>query len=389
MTRRREASIDDTSTPLVQMHHRRIVGSSEPKRGMSNDCGSRTAGHDIGLATTDDEAMYTTRTAHGYTPSTNHTTNGDTVGEQTSDTASHDTANDAPAPTRRTARRAMPDRRHQQGDPSVARLVEDHLWLADQLAAHMWRRFPPHVDRAELRAAALLGLTEAARRFDPTVGTSFASYASSRVRGEILQVARSADLAPRRLRREIRVITEAGERLGHVLGRPPSVEELASSIGMEVDLVRERLADQARTSIASLDVEGATQPMAARESSDPLDALTTREMHGTIRQAVEGLPEPLRTVIIRTHWNEERLIDVAADMGVSFQRVAQYKVEAFCAIGTWLSMIDDSVAAPTPGSPGVNRRSEYCAEMCRTSTWRSRIDRALDANGPSLRSATG
>lgn len=285
---------------------------------------------------------------------------------------------------------SLPGRRqHHDGEHSVAQLIEDHLWLADQLAAHMWRRFPPYVDRAELRAAALLGLTEAARRFDPTVGTSFASYASSRVRGEILQVARSADLAPRRLRREIRVITEVNERLGHALGRPPTVEELAGSAGMETRIVRERLSDQARTTVTSLDVEGATHAMAAKDSSDPLEALTTREMQGTIRQAVEGLPEPLRTIIVRTHWNEERLIDVAADMGVSFQRVAQYKAEALCAIGTWLAMIDDSVAAPTPGTPGVHRRSEYCDEMCRTSTWRTRLDRALDASSPTLRSAAG
>lgn len=253
------------------------------------------------------------------------------------------------------------------------RLVEEHLWLAEQIARRMARRFPSYVERSELHAAALLGLTESAQRFDPALGVPFPAYASVRMRGEILEVARSVDIAPRRLRRDMRVLSDATERLTQTLGRRPSVDELAVALDVDTDQVIRRLADVQRVSVTSLDRECERGEVALYDGIAPDRAVDDLESQGAIREAVIRLPEPLRSIIIRTHWHDDRLIDIAADMNVSFQRVAQYKSEGIYALATWLSMIDDDVTSPPDGMPGSGRRTAYCDDMWRTSTWRTRL----------------
>src|SRR5215216_1441254 len=95
--------------------------------------------------------------------------------------------------------------------PSTTDLVNEHLWLVDRLARQTARKLPSYVDRSELWSAGALGLVDAARRYDPTQKVPFAAYATARVRGEMLETARQADLAPRRLRRSLRELSEATE----------------------------------------------------------------------------------------------------------------------------------------------------------------------------------
>lgn len=269
-------------------------------------------------------------------------------------------------------------------------LVNEHLWLVDRLAAQAARRFPTYVEGSELWSAGVLGLVEAARRYDPSYNVPFAAYASARVRGEMLENARAADIAPRRLRRNLRELAEITERMTQELGRTPTLQELADAADVDVSLVRERLQRAAELATTSLDRqptdgEGRSdQNMATVAASmsaaltdhdgDPAEVLGQRELLGALREAVAALPEPLKSVLIRSHWGGERLADIAADMGVSFQRIAQYRVEAVTALTAWFATIYDNVQAPDAGQPGSVRRAQFCAELARRSSWQARLE---------------
>jgi RNA polymerase sigma factor for flagellar operon FliA len=270
-------------------------------------------------------------------------------------------------------------------------LVNEHLWLVDRLAAQAARRFPSYVERSELWSAGVLGLVEAARRYDPSYNVPFAAYASARVRGEMLENARAADIAPRRLRRSLRDLAEITERLTHTLGRAPTLQELADAADVDVSFVRERLQRAAELATTSLDSHAAHDDDSSGEhnaaaiaasmsaaladrDSDPAEVLGNRELLGTLREAVASLPEPLKSVLVRSHWGNERLSDIAADMGVSFQRVAQYRVEAITALTAWFATIYDNVPAPEKSQPGSVRRAAFCAALARRSSWQARLE---------------
>jgi len=262
-------------------------------------------------------------------------------------------------------------------DQELGGLVEDHLWLVDRLAGQAARRFPRYVERNELWSAGVLGLVEAARRFDPSYGVPFAAYASARVRGEMLEAVRSADLAPRRLRRSLRELAEVVERLTQELEHVPSLSEVAAAVDIDVSVVRDRLHAAANLVSTSLDDEESTSlsdQALATLHTEPTERLSQQELIGALREAVAELPEPLKSILIRSHWNDERLVDIAADMGISFQRVAQYRVEAITALAAWFATLYDAVPTPDPGLPGSVRRAAFCAGLSARSSWRARLE---------------
>lgn len=89
--------------------------------------------------------------------------------------------------------------------------VEDHLPLVRTIARVLSRRLPPTVELDELISDGVLGLIDAARRYDPSRGVGFSAYAGHRIRGAILDGLRARDPLPRRVRRaRKRAIAAAG-----------------------------------------------------------------------------------------------------------------------------------------------------------------------------------
>ena len=101
---------------------------------------------------------------------------------------------------------------------------------------------------------------------------------------------------------------------------------------------------------------------------------TPAKVNDDLREAIGELPEPLKSILVRSHWNNERLVDIAEDMGISFQRVAQYKVEAVTALAAWFATLYEAVPAPDAGLPGAVRRAAFCAALSARSTWRTRLE---------------
>lgn len=85
-------------------------------------------------------------------------------------------------------------------------LVLRYLPLVRHVVADVVGRVPRHVPRDDLTAAALYGLWQAARSFDPERGVGFARHARSRIRGAVLDDLRSRDWASRSTRGWARVL---------------------------------------------------------------------------------------------------------------------------------------------------------------------------------------
>ena len=82
-------------------------------------------------------------------------------------------------------------------------------------------------DREDAVAYGVEGLIQAVDSFDPSRGTTFASFAIRRIRGSILDAIRRMDVLPRSLRKSAREIEKANLELASQLGRWPSLNELA------------------------------------------------------------------------------------------------------------------------------------------------------------------
>ena len=129
---------------------------------------------------------------------------------------------------------------------------------------------------------------------------------------------------------------------------PGDAREIAEAAGVDESTVRARMQDLvALSDTRSLDADlqsGIVEPAEVRP--DAAWQLEEAELMGSVREAVSALPEPLRSIVARSYWGNARLVDIAADMGITTQRVAQYRAEAITALSAWFSRLYEEVSAP-------------------------------------------
>ena len=109
------------------------------------------------------------------------------------------------------------------------RLILDHVGLVKYIVGRVSVRLPESVEREDLESAGMVGLIKAADRYEPGRGVKFATYASTVIRGEVMELLRSRDWAPRSVRRRYRELEGAVGGLQQQLGRQPTEGEIRST----------------------------------------------------------------------------------------------------------------------------------------------------------------
>lgn len=276
--------------------------------------------------------------------------------------------------------RGAPQQDHATGNA----LVEEHLHLVQHVVNQVAMRYPRHVDRQELWNAGALGLVDASRRYDPSVGIPFSRYCMIRIRGAVIDSTRSRDWATRAVRRGLREVRTATEQFEQEHGRAPSVDELAGALGIDVEQVEAYRQAAVTSSLLHLDqrvgsgeAEDATLGELIEEQDPerlPQEELERRELAGTLRTAVARLPEVQRDVVRRYYFDGEYLRDIADGLGVTEARVSQIRSEALNAIRAYFHGEFDGVEAVDAGAPGRRARAAFVAAMAARTTWRSRLE---------------
>jgi RNA polymerase sigma factor for flagellar operon FliA len=265
-------------------------------------------------------------------------------------------------------------------DPRVDALVQQYLPLVQHAVNSISARVPRQVSWDDLVSAGMLGLAEAARSFDPNRGVPFDGYASTRIRGALLDELRSLDWASRSVRTKARLVEERSNALAVQLGRQPTVPELAAHLALEPAEVQRVFDDVSRASLVHYDAasvsENAEDVLPASSSSSPIDELLDREKRGYLKAAVAALPERLR-VVVEGYFFEERLMqDIADELGVTQSRVSQMRSEALALLRDGMnSQLDPELVTPvSPESPVARRKAAYYAAVAANSDFRSRLD---------------
>src|SRR5579872_5588314 len=115
------------------------------------------------------------------------------------------------------------------------RIVLDHLPLVKAIAVRVHENLPVHVDLDDLIHAGVLGLFDAATKYNPAKQVVFHSYAKYRIKGAILDSLRQLDWASRDLRKRQKMVEALTRELTEKLNRPPIETEIAEKLGVSLD----------------------------------------------------------------------------------------------------------------------------------------------------------
>lgn len=171
------------------------------------------------------------------------------------------------------------------GDPGD--LIEHYTAFSRQVAKKQHKRLPTFILLDDIEASALVGLWKAIERFDPSKGVPFESYARTKIMGAILDDIREEDHASRGVRDLQKKIKQATELLTADLGRPPSNDEIANVLEMDVDDLNRSQLQIHKTNTISLNAP--TSHLNDYQESSLLDVIETTADTRTIDQ--DGLIE--------------------------------------------------------------------------------------------------
>jgi RNA polymerase sigma factor FliA len=263
--------------------------------------------------------------------------------------------------------------------PSVEELVRTNLPLVGHLVREVLGRVPAHVNRDDLSSAAMYALTLAAQGFDASLGVPFVRFASIRIRGALTDELRTMDWASRSVRGKARQLDAARAELLQTLGRAPSRDELSDAMGVGVTELDHIEADVQRAAVVSLNnltPDGGADLLPMR-SDGPEGLLLRREQIGYLRDAVAELPERLRTVVIGHFFEQRRMTDIAAELGVTESRISQLRSEALGVLRSVLQTVDEAPAQePQPDARTTRRAAAaraYCAAVASRSSLAGRL----------------
>jgi RNA polymerase sigma factor for flagellar operon FliA len=234
---------------------------------------------------------------------------------------------------------------------SQNRRIVAGLPFVESLARRMAASMPNSIDISDLVQDGVLGLIDAAHRFDEARGIKFETFAERRVRGAMIDALRK-DAWPRGVRRQRRELDAAREALRRELGHEPSMADLAARVGSD----EKRLS---RTIVRINTIE-ATSPLATGEHLDesslptalvpsepeaPDAAYERTETRERVRGAIQALPWRERKVIALYYYGEVTMKQIGAEIGVNESRVSQLHARAIRRLRESLGdMNADSVA---------------------------------------------
>jgi RNA polymerase sigma factor for flagellar operon FliA len=263
-------------------------------------------------------------------------------------------------------------------DRSQEEMIRENIPLVGHLVREILGRVPSHVNRDDLTSAGLAALVTAARGYDAERGIPFGRFAAMRIRGALLDELRSLDWASRSVRSRARQAELARQDLTAALGRVPTAAEIASTLGLTVNEIESVEEDVQRAVVLSLQgfSAGTAEDMITEQTSGPEDMLLHRERIGYLHNAIEALPERLRTVVTRYFLQEQPMAEIAAELGVTESRVSQLRAEALTLLKDGLNthLNPELVAdAERPDGCVARRRSSYYAEVAAKGDLRSRL----------------
>jgi RNA polymerase sigma factor FliA len=208
------------------------------------------------------------------------------------------------------------------------------LPFVEQLARRVAATMPHSIDIGDLVQDGVIGLIDAAHRFDEARGIKFETFAERRIRGAMIDALRK-DAWPRGVRRQRRELEAAREQLRRELGCEPSLADLAAKMGSD----EKRLS---RT-IVRINAIESTSPLAKAENHDestlpaalvpsepeqPDTAYERNETEERVRAAIASLPAREQKVIGLYYYAEATMKQIGAEIGVNESRVSQLHARA-------------------------------------------------------------
>jgi RNA polymerase sigma factor for flagellar operon FliA len=217
-------------------------------------------------------------------------------------------------------------------DNAFQDLLENHLPLVRSIVGRMKRKLPSNVETEDLYSIGVTGLVAAARNYRPSRESSFTSYATTRIRGAIMDELRRMDWMSRATRSKAKRLGSAISKLEQEQGGSITQDSLCAEMHMTEGELADLLDEVRPVKFVSLD--GVNEQSEQEDQSlheiipddsciAPLDALERKEVLSLLAQRMEQLPPVHKRILAMYYYENMRLSEIAACFGLTESRICQ------------------------------------------------------------------
>lgn len=225
----------------------------------------------------------------------------------------------------------------QQYNEDKSKLIRENLELVDILVGRMSTQVPSFMNRDDMRSAGMMGLIDAANKFDSSKNILFRTFAEYRIRGAIFDEMRKLDWFSRTLRDKQNRVSRTMAMLENRFGRPPSENEMADEMRLGLEEYQELLGQVSHLGCVSLH-EALDHTNEGRQfidslidqskGSSPVENLENSELAKNIAEILTELSEKERLVVSLYYYEELTQKEIAEVLSVSEGRVSQLHSQA-------------------------------------------------------------
>jgi RNA polymerase sigma factor for flagellar operon FliA len=200
---------------------------------------------------------------------------------------------------------------------SQKELAEQYMPYVRSIAGNVWKTLSKDIEFDDLVSYGMIGLFEAADRFDAKFGANFMTFAYYRIRGAIYDGLRGMGWVSRTEYQRSRFESRANAYLGNVNDRGSvSVGAAKKSDDDEVEELADVVGSLVTIYVTALD---AMEGFQIKDEKTPaidesLELLQSREL---VKEAVSKLPEQERKLLQLYYYHEQSLEEVGKELGLS------------------------------------------------------------------------
>lgn len=209
--------------------------------------------------------------------------------------------------------------------------IEEFLPLVNRIAYHLKGRLPDSVMVDDLIQSGVVGLIEAAQKFDASQGASFETYAGIRIRGAMLDEIRRGDWTPRSVYRKSREVSDAIAKIEAKQGREAKDSEIAEEMQISLDDYYHILQDTNSVQLLSIDQpdhDELSEDRMVGQMKSQLAEISEEGFHRALSQEIANLPEKEKLVMALYYDEELNLKEIGEVLDVSESRVSQIHSQA-------------------------------------------------------------
>jgi len=208
-------------------------------------------------------------------------------------------------------------------------LIKENMKMAHVLSWHYHSRAGRFVDIDDLVQIALVGLVEAAQKFEPRVDGTFKSYASIRMRGSIVDHLRKQSNLCRNTITKKKKADEIIRSIEARTGKKASHEEIAKEMKITIEEYMDMQSELGANVLQSLDeVYDEFSLWFADSGNTPEAELNETEVRNQLKIALNKLNERERLLLQLIFVEEFNVHEVSEILDVSIGRVSQIKKES-------------------------------------------------------------